>query len=88
VDRPTDELLGRLLAAADTAADERVARLLAEASAEAEAEVRNLIKGAMTAAMLRRAVAHLEGTPKPSIAPAHEPEPAQMPEQRQGAEWQ
>ena len=81
MDRPSDELLERLLAAANGAADERVARLLADASAEAEAEVRHLIKGAMTAAMLRRAVAHLEGTPAPSIdrstepapTPAHEP---------------
>lgn len=91
MDRPTDELLQRLLEAADGAADDRVARLIAEASAEAEAEVRNLIKSSLTAAMLRRAVAHLEGTPAPPPPPPPSrepaPEPARHPDVPAGATY-
>jgi hypothetical protein len=62
MDRPTDELLQRMLAGvlATYGSTEQVDRLLAEARAEAESEVRELLKGAIKATLLQRAVSRLE----------------------------
>src|SRR5687768_132553 len=60
-DRPTDDLVERMLSAAAGLADERIDRLVTDAAAEAEAEVRAMLKSAMKAALLRRAAARLEG---------------------------
>ena len=59
MDRPTDEILQRLLAAV-AAGDDDAARLIESARAEAEAEVKDVIKSAMKAVLLRRAVDYLE----------------------------
>jgi hypothetical protein len=59
-DRPTDDLVERMLSAAAGVADARVERLITDAAAEAEAEVRAMLKSAMKAALLRRAAARLE----------------------------
>jgi hypothetical protein len=74
MDRPTDELVQRLLAALAAGAAGDAARVVAEARAEAEAEVKELIKGAVKAVLLRRAVDHLETGP--GAPPDPEPEPA------------
>ena len=67
-DRPTDDLVERLLSAAAGVADARAERLIAEATAEAEAEVRAMVKAAVKAALLRSAAAKL-GAPDLSAAP-------------------
>src|SRR5688500_12154435 len=59
MDRPTDEILQRLLAAVAAGGDD-AARLVESARAEAEAEVKDVIKSAMKAVLLRLAVDHLE----------------------------
>ena len=59
MERPTDEILQRLLAAV-AAGDVDAARLVDAARAEAEAEVKDVIKSAMKAVLLRRAVDHLD----------------------------
>src|SRR3954462_14541865 len=58
---PTDELIHRLLAAADDVAAERIGPLLAEGRDEVEEEIRGVLRSALKAALLRRAVAGLEG---------------------------
>jgi hypothetical protein len=78
MDRPTDQLVQRLLAALAAGAAGDAARLVAEARAEAEAEVRELVKGAVKAVLLRRAVDHLEAG---FIAPDPAPEPAPVAEE-------
>jgi hypothetical protein len=83
MDRPTDELVQRLLAALAAGAAGDVARLVTEARTEAEAEVKELVKGAVKAVLLRRAVDHLEGTasslPAPNLESAPPAEPAPDP---------
>jgi hypothetical protein len=80
MDRPTDELVQRLLAVLTSGAAGDVARLVDDARAEAEAEVRELIKGAVKAVLLRRAVDHLERDstepPEPGTEPAPPPDGA------------
>ena len=85
-DRPTDDLVERMLSAAAGLADARVDRVIAEAAAEAEAEVRAMVKSAMKAALLRRAAARLEGIdpaasldPEPQTDSRSEPRPARGP---------
>ena len=77
-ERPTDELLRRMLSAVvrTLASDEQAGRLVAAAGAEAEAEVKDLLKTAIKAALLERAVARLEsdGGSTPEIAPGPEAE--------------
>ena len=63
MERPTDELIQRLLAALTSGAGDDAARVVGQARAEAEAEVRDVIKVAMKAVLLRRAVDQLEGRP-------------------------
>ena len=65
MDRPTDELVQRLLASVAAGAGDDAARLVDQARAEAEAEVKDLVKSAMKAVLLREAVHQLEqpGTP-------------------------
>src|SRR4051812_18802635 len=61
MERPTDDLLRRILAAAATEADAaNVERLVAEARKEAEDEVKGLLKSAMKAALLRGAAEQLD----------------------------
>lgn len=60
MERPTDELLQRLLAAAAGAAGDGAPRLVEAARAEAEAEVKELIRSAFKAVLLRRAVETME----------------------------
>src|SRR3954447_15172085 len=62
MDRPTDELIQRMLAAlvGTVGTEQQVDRLVGEARAEAEAEVKDLLKGAIKATLLRRAVDRLE----------------------------
>lgn len=71
MNRPTDELVQRLLAAAAAGAEDRAAPLIDEARAEAEAEVKELLKTALKAVLLRRAVDHLEAGQRqaPAAAP-------------------
>jgi hypothetical protein len=76
MDRPTDELVQRLLAALAAGADDDAARLVEQARGEAEAEVKDVIKGAFKAMLLRRAVDHLEGRPAAPPAPAGVEQPA------------
>jgi hypothetical protein len=74
-DRPTDELLRRVLASASALAEADAKRILADARAEAEAEVKELLKSALKAALLDRAAAELESAldllehPEPEPAP-------------------
>src|SRR5690348_4887943 len=81
MDRPTDQLLQRILTSVAEPADEHVAQLIAEARAEAVAEVKDLLKSAMKASLLRTAAARLEaGTftdPKTPItkSPDVQPQP-------------
>lgn len=73
-DRPTDDLLRRILAAVatdDGATDVR--RLLDDCRAEAEAEVKAVIKTAMKAALLRRAVEELESGVEHDSFPVEQP---------------
>lgn len=85
-DRPTDQLLHRMLAAVVGAAggDEHVERLIGAARSEAEAEVKELLKSAIKATLLQRAVARLEdeagatAPPAPDVA-APAPAPAAPP---------
>jgi len=79
MDRPTDELVQRLLAALAAGAAGDAARLVNEARTEAEAEVKELVKGALKAVLLRRAVDHLEGTASPPPAPDVESAPPDDP---------
>jgi len=78
MDRPTDELLRRILAAAATEADAAtVQRLVADARAEAEGEVKGLLKSALKAVLLRGVAEQLEAgasLPPPRMADA----PAQV----------
>src|SRR5436190_13975265 len=62
MDRPTDELVQRMLAAVleKFGGDEAIDHLVRSASNEAEAEVRELLKGAIKATLLQRAVSRLE----------------------------
>src|SRR4051812_1923957 len=64
-DRPTDDLIQRMLSAVvGTFGSERhVDRLVAAARAEAEAEVKELLKAAIKATLLQRAVTRLESNP-------------------------
>src|SRR4051794_38337186 len=79
-ERPTEELVNRLLAAAAAgAADGVVDELIDEAVAEARAEVKDLVRSTVTAALLRQAAARLEerglahtGTVKENV-PRREP---------------
>jgi hypothetical protein len=61
-DRPTDDLIQRMLAAVvgTLGSEQHVDRLVAAARAEAEAEVKELLKAAIKATLLQRAVARLE----------------------------
>jgi hypothetical protein len=64
MERPTDDLLRRILAAASNEAGGRdLRRLVAEARAEAEDEVKGLLKSAIKAALLRAAADQLEAVP-------------------------
>jgi len=63
MDRPTDELLSRMLQAAAALAEGRAAQVVAEARAEAEDEVKAILKSAMKAALLDRAATELESAP-------------------------
>jgi hypothetical protein len=74
MERPTDELLQRLLAAVASAAGDDAARLVGEARAEAESEVKDIVKTAIKAVLLRRAVDHL-GAQDP-VRPTAEPQAA------------
>lgn len=73
MDRPTDELVQRILAAAAARADDRAADLIAAAAAEAEAEVKSLVKSALKAALLQRAAVALGSDAPPSPVPRVEP---------------
>ncbi len=77
-DRPTDELLRRMLAAVlRTLGDEETAaQLIESARAEAEAEVKELLKAAMKATLLQRAVSRLESDVGPAEAAIATPTPA------------
>src|SRR5687768_10199854 len=79
-DRPTDELLRRVLAAAGALSQADAKRLLADARAEAEAEVKALLKSALKASLLNRAAAELESAlnspEQPEPEHQSEPEPA------------
>ena len=80
-DRPTDELIQRMLSAVvgTFGGDEHVARLVGAARAEAEAEVKELLKAAVKATLLQRAVAWLESGSSLSEVPipdAHAVAPA------------
>ena len=71
MDRPTDELLQRLLAAVAADGGERAGEIVRTARDEAEAEVKELVKSAVKAVLLRNAVAELEAAPTPpAVAPA------------------
>ena len=70
MDRPTDELVQRLLAAVAAGAGERASSLVLAAREEAEAEVKELLKSAIKAVLLRNVVGELEGnTSAPPAAP-------------------
>jgi len=80
-DRPTDELIQRMLSAVvgSFGGEEQVARLVGAARAEAEAEVKELLKAAVKATLLQRAVAWLESGSSLSEVPipdAHAVAPA------------
>lgn len=91
IDRPSDELLRRILAAvAADATDARAAELIARARAEAEDEVKSVVKSAVKASLLRQVTAQLERTgndmappataaPVPAASVAPEPETAAAP---------
>src|SRR4051794_1732811 len=85
MDRPGDELIQRLLAAASQRAAERAADVIEAAEADAVAEVRAILKSAMKAALLERATVQLEGpawtgpideAPAAAAAPARADDPA------------
>jgi len=77
MERPTDDLLRRILAAAATEADAaNVERLVAEARKEAEEEVKGLLKSALKAALLRGAAEQLEAAS--SFRPHGPLDPAQV----------
>jgi hypothetical protein len=71
MDRPTDELVQRMLSAVleRFGGDEAIDRLVAGARDDAEAEVRELLKGAIKATLLQRAVSRLESVADASSAP-------------------
>lgn len=71
----TEELVQRMLSAADQIGQRRVEELLAEARAEAEEEIKSLLKSAMKAALLRQMVNRLEGDGS-EPTPLPQPEPA------------
>ena len=75
MDRPTDELVQRMLAAVAAGAGGRAETLLRQARDEAEAEVKDLLKTAIKAVLLREAVAELEGRRAPQPAQIPEPPP-------------
>jgi len=80
-DRPTDELIQRMLSAVvgSFGGEEQVARLVGAARTEAEAEVKELLKAAVKATLLQRAVAWLESGSSLSEVPipdAHAVAPA------------
>jgi len=78
MERPTDDLLRRILTAAATQADApAVQRLVHAARAEAEDEVKALLKSALKAALLRAAAEQLEATS--SVRPQGAITPAQVP---------
>jgi hypothetical protein len=79
MDRPTDELIQRMLAAAAGTSSDRADALIDQARAEAEAEVKELVKSAMKAVLLRRAVDRLEGRQPPAAARPVEEAPAPVP---------
>ena len=70
MDRPTEQLLQRILTCVAETGDEQAARLVAEARAEAEAEVKDLLKSAMKASLLRSAADRLEAQ---SVGPREDP---------------
>lgn len=79
-ERPSDDLLGRILAAvAAEVTDERIDRLVAEARAEAEGEIKSLVKSAIKAALLRRTCERLEGAAGDDAPPATPPAPSSPP---------
>src|SRR5688572_6076846 len=79
MERPTDELVQRLLAAAVAAgAGGDAPRLVDEARAEAEAEIKELVKSAMKAVLLRHVVARLEQLADPHAAPTGETDDASV----------
>src|SRR5438105_1934205 len=61
MERPTDDLVQRILAAAADAGG-RARSLVDAARADAEAEVKELLKTALKAALLRQALTELENT--------------------------
>jgi hypothetical protein len=71
-DRPTQELLQRMLAAvvATFGGEEQVDRLVEAARAEAEDEVKDVLKAAIKATLLQRAVIRLEGGSTAAPEPA------------------
>jgi hypothetical protein len=71
-DRPTDELIQRMLAAVvgTFGGEEHVARLVGAARAEAEAEVKELLKAAVKATLLQRAVTWLESGSSETLVPS------------------
>src|SRR5258705_11665812 len=76
-DRPTDELIQRMLAAVvgTFGGEERVERLVQAARAEAEAEVKDLLKAAIKATLLQRAATRLESAPEaPAISDTARPQ--------------
>src|SRR5688572_18892069 len=91
-DRPTDDLVERLLSAAAGVADARVERLISDAAAEAEAEVRAMVKAAVKAALLRSAAAKLAPAdlpepPEPQAASQETPAPAEAVERDARLGW-
>src|SRR5687767_13106801 len=83
MERPTEELLQRMLAAVvgTFGDDERIDRVVEAARAEAEVEVKDLIKSAIKATLLQRAVSRLEAPfggatePPPVLEAAAPPRP-------------
>src|SRR4051794_20224284 len=81
MDRPTDELVHRLLTAMSALGGAHAERLIDQARTEAEAEVKDLLKSAMKAVLLRRAVDQLESAKSPpDQAPEPEPPPPPAPD--------
>ena len=81
-DRPTDELIQRMLGAIAAGADDRAAALVEEARAEAEAEVKELVKSAMKAVLLRQAVGRLERGTRSAPLPEEPAPPPPVTESR------
>src|SRR4051812_31116883 len=81
MERPTDDLVQRILAAAAADAGGRAESLVKDARAEAEAEVKELLKTALKAALLRQALTELETAKHspPASAPSPATEPAPTP---------